>query len=110
VPLVLPSRELPTPNLALFKDCQPRLVCTSFLEAKTVLESEALAAFLPDFLVPEQGMGKFLRVSVPALDKEVFQFRLAWNPRLLRLNPHATRRRDFLIRSLAARMREREAG
>lgn len=110
LPLVQPSRELPTPNLALFKDCQPRLVCTSFLEAKAVLETEAMAALLPDFLAPEQGMGKFLRVGVPGLDRAVFDFRLAWNPRLLRLNPHASRRRDFLIRALAARLREREAG
>jgi len=110
LPLVMPSRELPTPNLALYKDCQPRLVCTSFLEAKTALETASLAALLPDFLTPEQGMGRFLRVGVPALDNEVFHFRLAWNPRLLRLNPHATRRRDFLIRSLAARMQRREGG
>jgi len=110
LPLVLPSRELPTPNLALFKDCQPRLVCASFLEAKTVLETGRLAALLPDFLAPDERAGRLLHVGVAGLDRAVFDFRLAWNPRLLRLNPHASRRRDFLIRSLAARMREREAG
>jgi DNA-binding transcriptional LysR family regulator len=110
LPLVLPSLEPPTLNSAPFKDCQPRLVCTGFLEAKTALETESVAALLPDFLTPEQKAGKFLRVSVPGLDRAVFDFRLAWSPRLLRLNPHATRQRDFLIRSLAARLREREGG
>jgi len=45
-------------------------------------------------------------VRFPALESNRFQYHLAWNPRLLRLNPHASRRRDFLLDSLAKRMRE----
>jgi hypothetical protein len=73
------------------------------------LEREGLAALLPDFLVPEPPTGAFLRVRFSALDICGFQYRLAWNPRLLRLNSHASRRRDFLIESFATRMREQRA-
>jgi DNA-binding transcriptional LysR family regulator len=109
LPLVLPSCEISLPDLGLFKDCEPRLICTSFLEAKAALERQGLAALLPDFLVPEPPMGAFVRVRSSALDSCDFRYRLAWNPRLLRLNPHASRRRDFLIESLATRMREQRA-
>ena len=34
-------------------------------------------------------------------DGPLYRYHLAWNPRLLRLNPHATRQRDFLLASLA---------
>jgi DNA-binding transcriptional LysR family regulator len=105
LPLVLPSGEISLPGLGFLNDCEPRLSCTSFLEAKAALQREGLAAVLPDFLVPESSAGRFQRVRVSALEACVFQYRLAWNPRLLRLNPHASRRRDSLIESLAAQMR-----
>jgi DNA-binding transcriptional LysR family regulator len=104
LPLVLASKEFASLGLAGFPSSEPRLICTSFLEAKRVLESETVAAILPDFLSPDPGHGRFLPVRAKALDAVVFQFRLAWNPRLLRLNPHAARRRDFLAESLAARL------
>ncbi len=63
-----------------------------------------LAAFLPHFLEPGGEAGSFLKVSPRALDGVALHYRLAWNPRLLRLNPRATRHRDFLLRSLAAQM------
>jgi hypothetical protein len=85
------------------------LVCGSFLEAKAALQREGLATVLPDFLVPEPVAEKFFRVRFSPSDAGEYQYRLAWNPRLLRLNPHAGRRRDFLIDSLAAQMRERRA-
>ncbi len=105
LPLALPCAEVDSSRLPLPPGGEPRLRCSSFLEAKTALESGGVAALLPDFLQPESSTGSFLRVRVPALGPAVFHYRLAWNPRLLRLNPHATRRRDFLIRSLAAGMR-----
>ncbi len=104
--LVVPSGEVGLPNLDLLKACEPRLLCNSFLEAKAVLERQGMAALLPDFLVSERMTGAFLRVRLPPLEAHTYQYRLAWNPRLLRLNPHASRRRDFLIESLASQMRE----
>jgi len=110
LPLVLPTGEISLPGLGFLNDCEPRLVCTSFLEAETALRRQGLAAVLPDFLVPQSSAGAFLRVRFPALDACEFQYRLAWNPRLLRLNPHASRRRDSLIDALAAQMRDQRLG
>lgn len=104
LPLVLPSRELSPLNLDWLNDWEPRLTCGSFLEARTVLERKTLAAFLPDFLAPAPPTDAFWRVPLPALDAGGFQYRLAWNPRLLRLNPHASRHRDSLIAALTRRM------
>lgn len=104
LPMVLPAVEFAALGLTGLPSIEPRLICTSFLEAKRVLESETVAAILPEFLSPEPGRGRFLPVRAKALDAVVFQFRLAWNPRLLRLNPHAARRRDVLAESLAARL------
>jgi DNA-binding transcriptional LysR family regulator len=109
LPLVVPSGEIALPGLAWVRACKPRLTCSSFLEAKAVLASEALAAFLPDFLPPEPQANRFWQARVPALNTAVFRYRLAWNPRLLRLNPHASRQRDFLLASLSMRMQAQPA-
>lgn len=107
LPYALPLRELSAPGLGDLSSFEPRLVCSSFLEAQTVLQGETMATVLPDFLAPDPAKARFFRVRLPALDACEFQYRLAWNPRLLRLNPHASRKRDFLFASLSAEMRER---
>jgi hypothetical protein len=65
------------------------------------LEEQAVAAFLPDFFPIENGRGQFLSVKLPTLASCRFRYGLGWNPRLLRLNPHAGRRRDALRKALA---------
>jgi hypothetical protein len=101
LPLALAAQELDAFRVGPLKDYEACLVCDSFLEAKAAIESESLATFLPDFLIPDQSSKTFFRVSVATY---TFQYWFAWNPRLLRLNPHAARRRDFLLDRLSKRM------
>ena len=80
------------------------LVCDTFLEAKAVLETQAVAALLPSFFVAEKTARAFFRVHIPGMETRIFNFHLAWNPRLLRLNPPAVRKRDWLADTLAKQM------
>ena len=100
MPLVAARAEIPEGGLALLESQEPQLACASFLEAKAALSSNALAVLLPDFLCPGREEQGFFQVRLPALKACTFCFQLAWNPRLLRLNPHATHRRDALIQML----------
>ena len=96
LPLVLAGNELKTTGVFNFDKYPAQLTCDSFLEARAVLEGGELAAILPDFLAPNKQSNSFMRVRVPEIGARKSQFYLAWNPRLLRLNPHAGRRRDLL--------------
>jgi DNA-binding transcriptional LysR family regulator len=101
LPLVLARKELDNCAFDL-SGHKPRLACDTFLQALTAMETSELASVLPDFIVPN---GKsFFHVPVPALKLRTFRFRLAWNPRLFRLNPHAIRCRDFLNQRLSRQM------
>lgn len=104
LPLVLAKSELDMLGLADLKEYEPRLVCDSFCEALIAIENHSVGIVVPDFLVPAQNSKAFLRVPMPAIDSQLCHFYLAWNPRLLRLNPHATRKRDFLAASFARRL------
>jgi DNA-binding transcriptional LysR family regulator len=104
LPLVLAKSELDMLGLADLKDYEPRLVCDSFFEAMLAMEGHGVATVVPDFLVIAQTSKAFLQVPMPPIDLHICNFYLAWNPRLLRLNPHATRKRDFLAESLARRL------
>jgi DNA-binding transcriptional LysR family regulator len=100
IPLVLAKKELDGFDLEALKQYESRLVCDNFIEAMGALSAAGFATVLPDFLSPGRSAKTFLRLKVPSIDSQSFQLVLAWNPRLLRLNPHATRQRDFLAQSL----------
>jgi len=101
LPLAVAETELPAEIRTLLADHPPRLVCGTFVEVITAMEKHALAAVLPDFLSTAVNSRRYLAVRIPALESARFHFHLAWNPRLLRLNPPAVRRRDFLFTTLA---------
>lgn len=96
LPLALARSELDGLALPALAKYTAHLFCSNFLEAKAALEQQELAAVIPDFLAPNLTSKSFIRVCIPQIDSCRFQFHLAWNPRLLRLNPHAARRRDLL--------------
>lgn len=100
LPFVWPESELAWADLNVREDCEPALTCATFLEARQALEAGSLAAFLPDFLRPGALAERCLILDIPAVGACVSHYHLAWNPRLLRLNPHAGRRRDLLAASL----------
>ena len=104
LPFVCPAAELDLASLPGLEEMDPALVCENFIEAKTLLEEGRQAAFLPNFLAPEDGH-KYHRIKVATPSTSVYRFLLAWNPRLLRLNPHAGRRRDALALELAGRLK-----
>jgi DNA-binding transcriptional LysR family regulator len=103
LPLVLVAKEL---DLARSPDLQgfpTPLICDDFLQTQLCLEAGRVAAILPDCLVPAPG--RCWQLPTANLHLPTFSWHLAWNPRLLRLNPHAIRRRDFLMKTLADRLR-----
>lgn len=96
LPLVLAKSELDPAMLVRVSKYPSRLMCDSFLAAKIVLEGRKVAALLPDFLM-EDNEDEYFHVRLPQIWRSTFRFYLAWNPRMLRLNPHSVRQRDFLV-------------
>ena len=103
LPLALAKKELDGLD-KVSTEYEACLICDSFLDVLTAMETGEVAALLPDFLAPAKNANSFRRVSVPKLDSLIFHFHFAWNPRLLRLNPHATRKRDSLTEALSKSM------
>jgi DNA-binding transcriptional LysR family regulator len=104
LPLALARNELDGLARSALAKYPAQLTCDNFLEAAAALQQQELGTLLPDYLVAEGGSTSFILVRIPKMDALIFQFHLAWNPRLLRLNPHATRRRDLLARLLSRRL------
>lgn len=105
VPLTLSSRETPPAIVSALGNVEPTIQCDSFLSASIVLESSRWNAILPDFLVPENSQKRFWLFPLPVGDGNPLRYYFAWNPRLIRLNPHVARTRDLLIHSLATSFR-----
>jgi DNA-binding transcriptional LysR family regulator len=106
LPLVLARRELEGLD-AISRTYQPHLICDSFLDVLTVMDGEEMAALLPDFLAQIRDAKRFVRIPLLKLESLAFQFHLAWNPRLLRLNPPAIKKRDWLAEGLSKKMAKR---
>ena len=106
LPLALAEKELTACEIEELTEQNRRLVCENFRQALSAMGGRQLAAVLPDFLNPQANSKQYRRVPMAGIDSRVFQFRLAWNPRLFRLNPHAVRRKDFLVDALGTQMRE----
>jgi DNA-binding transcriptional LysR family regulator len=102
LPLAI-TTELPAPEVLV--DYPPRLVCGSFAELRRALRARTFAALLPEFLPPDSPPD-FFRVPSPWPQLRSVEYRFAWNPRLLRLNPHAARVRDFLVPALTHAVQE----
>ena len=103
LPLALARHELEGLD-AISKTYQARLTCDSFLDVLAVMEGEEMAALLPNFLAPTKNSKRFVRIPLLKFESMVFRFHLAWNPRLLRLNPPAIRKRDWLAETLTKTM------
>jgi DNA-binding transcriptional LysR family regulator len=104
LPLAVAAKEIEGCGADLLEKHDCRLICDNFLQALAALENQVMATVLPDYLRASVSAKSFLRVQIPAIGSGTFSFRLAWNPRLMRLNPHAARIRDFLTKALAERM------
>jgi DNA-binding transcriptional LysR family regulator len=105
LPLAFAEKELADCELEEFTEQNTPLLCENFLQVALALQGRQLAAVLPDYLNPNENSKLFLRVPMPGIDSRIFYFRLAWNPRLFRLNPHAVRSKDFLRDALARELR-----
>ena len=104
LPLILAKSELEVLGVVIPPKQRTFLVCDNFLEARIALDGGKAAAILPQFLMSGPETGLFQEVHVPKLESVSGSYSLAWNPRLLRLNPHAAKRRDAIARLLAGRV------
>ncbi len=104
------AREMDDLGVTLSKRKEALLMCDSFWDCRIALEKNEVAALLPGFLTPGKNVRSLVRVHMPKIDARIFQFHLAWNPRLLRLNPHAARRRDWLANALSRQMPVQSSG
>lgn len=103
LPLAWPATELQSLDYTLPKGYDPALVTEDFLQARRALAGKHVVTLLPDFLPPPES-AKYFVATISQIQGLEFTYALAWNPRLLRLNPHAGRRRDLLIRALSLKL------
>lgn len=99
LPLALAKREMQGLDVVP-STYEPRLTCDGFLDAIAAAECEETAALIPNFLAPAKNVKSFIRIRAPKIDSIRLSYHLAWNPRMMRLNPHAVRTRDWLAEAL----------
>lgn len=109
LPLALAAKELEILGADAFSDHDCRLLCDDFLQAVAALSEQRIGTVLPDYLNPNTGAESFLRLRMEKFGS-AFPFQLAWNPRLLRLNPHAARSQEFLVEALTRQLKTVAAG
>jgi DNA-binding transcriptional LysR family regulator len=100
LPLAVAVREL---DGRITDGIEPNLTCDSFLTAVIALESQHFGTILPDFLAANLSINRYWQFPIPKGSPAKMGFHFAWNPRLLRLNPHVVRTRDLLIAALRER-------
>jgi DNA-binding transcriptional LysR family regulator len=100
LPLARATRELAELCSPLASKGRAQVVCSSFGEARRWVELGRLAAFLPDFLVRQLKKEDVMTLEVLSAEEAGCAAYLAWNPRLLRLNPQAVQARDQLLLTL----------
>lgn len=94
LPLVV-AREAAEHRLATAEGYEPMIVCDDFLQAAAALSGQTAATLLPDFLRP--ATKPVVSLCCGDIGAPTLRYSLAWNPRLLRLNAHSVRVRDFLV-------------
>ncbi len=104
LPLAIAAEGFDLETQRVLLELRPRMVCPDFLTARAALEGGRVAAVLPDFLVSSEEAKRLWRLDIPGTGSLGLCFHLAWNPRLLRLNPHVVRTRDLLVELLSAEM------
>jgi DNA-binding transcriptional LysR family regulator len=105
LPLALAMGEIRFDEIPGIEAHEPRLVCDGFSETIEAMKGGSLAALVPEFLQPAARSSLCFRVSVPELESRRWRYSLAWNPRMLRLNPRAAKWRDSLADALVGRLR-----
>ena len=102
---LLATRELSSLSIDGLAGIEPNFTADSFLSALIALESQRFGTILPDFLATNFSLNRFWQFPVPNQSAAKMSFQFAWNPRLLRLNPHVARTRDLLISALTEKLR-----
>ncbi len=100
LPLACAARELAELVPPLASKGRAQMICSSFGEARQWVELGKHAAFLPDFLVRQLRKEGVMTLDALSAEKGGCAAYLAWNPRLLRLNPQAAQARDRLLLAL----------